>query len=107
MVNSITSCVKLPVSVNVAACTPVPATTDGPTVNHSVPVHTFNNSLVVSYHKSPVTLPVGAVELEVAALIVLKVVPLYTFNRLPVWSHQSWPSKGAPGGVVFDPFSNR
>ena len=48
----------------------------GPTTINAAPVHTFNCALVVSYHRSPVTLDTGAVEELVAALIVLNILPL-------------------------------
>ena len=48
----------------------------GPTTIKAAPVQTFNCWFVVSYHKSPVTFDAGALELAVAALIVLNVEPL-------------------------------
>ena len=48
----------------------------GPTTNHALPVQTFNCCVVVLNHKSPVTLPVGAVLWAVVELMVLNALPL-------------------------------
>ena len=57
---------------------PCPEVLCGPTSNQAVPVYTFNCALTVLYQRSPTTLldPLGAELLDVAAEIVLNVLPL-------------------------------
>ena len=72
-------------------------------VIQALPEYTFNCALVVSHQISPVTEIEfdGAVDCEILLEIGFQIlfVALYTFSTSLTLSYQSWPVKGAFGGV--------